>query len=430
MTTRVQAPAGHARTPTRPVPQPARPQAASDAAALARALGNRAFSRLVVARWLPTPPTAPLPPQPQPSRDAFEIHPDAMTLLETKLKALYAVIPRRDRIWLHANSTVAIGMATVDGEPRLVYTVANNKGSRAFHAAAERLDLHRWTYDTGVNGRGAVGAPNDAEQLMRGFARDNHATLHGLVLNRRMCADCEIVFASAGGGQPRVAVVPDPEGPNLPNPRNPPSRTFPPAETVHGEIDTTKKPPPGSPPGTRNGPTPRGKLPPDPAQTPTTTTTKAPAVAPPDDVKTPSSTRPPSAPRAAIVPVGIMGASFLIGLGLQHVMTERFREDWANKMEWIKRWLTIFLPTERSRFRPGAPLYAIVHIEISGHTVHMGPGTGFSPTQPGVRIKQIQVGDHPTPELRWIEENPWWTRLLGFTYESTHIKFSFPLPAQ
>ena len=82
-----------------------------------------------------------------------------MKFLAGKLRQLYAAIPRRDRIQLKADGTVAIGLATVDGTPRLVYTVNNNRGSRAFHAAAERLDLFRWTYDPGVLGRGPVGRP-------------------------------------------------------------------------------------------------------------------------------------------------------------------------------------------------------------------------------------------------------------------------------
>ena len=211
--------------------------------ALQRAAGNRAVARTIgprlrLAREPKTPP-----------KQGWVIHPEAMKLLVEKMRALYEAIPRRDRINLKSRGTVAIGMATVDGDVRLVYTVNNNRASQAFHAAAEKLDLHFWRYDSGVKGRGPIGAPNDSEQLMLGFSEDNGAPIHGMVVSREECADCATVITGYGGEELRVAYVPDTA--DLPNPRNPPSRATPPAKTAAGELDTGKtppKPPPGKPP--------------------------------------------------------------------------------------------------------------------------------------------------------------------------------------
>lgn len=211
--------------------------------ALQRTAGNRAVSRLVAGRRR-------LDREPKSAGDGWTIHPEAQRFLEGKLKALYEAIPRRDRIDLKANGTVAIGMADVDGDVRLVYTVNGNRGSRAFHAAAERLDLHRWRYDSGVKGRGSVGAPNDAEQLLFGFSEDHHARLYAAVVSRRLCEDCATVV-EGHGGRVRVVVVPDLA--DLPNPRQPLTKATPPAQTVSGEIDTkppTVKPPIVKPPAT------------------------------------------------------------------------------------------------------------------------------------------------------------------------------------
>jgi hypothetical protein len=40
------------------------------------------------------------------------------------------------------------------------------------------------------------------------------------------------------------------------------------------------------------------------------------------------------------------------------------------------------------------------------------------------------VTDRSGPDYTWIEKSPLWTMLLGFTYESTHVKFTFPLPVK
>ncbi|MFK0158108.1 hypothetical protein ACIQVK_39325 [Streptomyces sp. NPDC090493] len=164
--------------------------------------------------------------------DTAPLHPDARAFLDDKLRKFYELIGTRERIRLKRNSTVAIGLVTLDGDPRLVYTIAANRGSKKLFQAAEQLDLVWWTYDTGVEGRGAVGAPNDAEQLMIEFARDHHATVHGMAVSRRLCADCaSVVTVTARDGTTRtrysVSVVPDP----IPIPRKAAPKSRPEATT-------------------------------------------------------------------------------------------------------------------------------------------------------------------------------------------------------
>ena len=65
-------------------------------------------------------------------------------------------------------------------------------------------------YTSGVKGRGAVGAPNDAEQLMIAFATDNGAELQGIAVSRRVCPDCGEVIPHTRQGQVQASVIEDP----------------------------------------------------------------------------------------------------------------------------------------------------------------------------------------------------------------------------
>ncbi|MEU6534893.1 hypothetical protein [Streptomyces sp. NPDC047000] len=164
--------------------------------------------------------------------DTGTLHPDAQAFLDGKLRKFYELIGTQERIKLKRNSTIAIGLVTLDGDPRLVYTIAGNRGGKKLFQAAEQLDLVRWRYDTGVPGRGAVGAPNDAEQLMIEFARDHDAVVHGMAVSRRLCADCaSVVTVTARDGTTRtrysVSVVPDP----IPMPREAAPKSRPEATT-------------------------------------------------------------------------------------------------------------------------------------------------------------------------------------------------------
>jgi hypothetical protein len=438
--------------------------------ALRAAAGNRAVARLLAprARLARVPAKS--------SDDDWVVHPEAMKFLGGKLKALYQAIPRRDRIRLKARGTVAIGIARHDGDVRLVYTVNQNGGSAEFHAAAEKLDLHRWVYDSGIDGRGAVGAPNDAEQLMTGFAEDNEVTLDGMVVSRRLCKDCATVVPAYGGGRLRVAEVPDTA--DLPNPYNPPSRLTPPARTAGG---TTGARPPNAPAsnppsapakvavddpglrgtvikGTQTEHVPSGtvfhggsELPPgsvfaEPypiiaAEPPIIAVRPAslegsPPVAAKPQVNAPE---PPihvpgkaasvkGVVRAALVPVGIMGASVLAGFLVGWYQKKQFQDEWEARMHDVEGCLQASLPALRRAHRPGTPLFAVVEIDIDTGTSYMGEG-GWTSNAPGVAVHAIQVTErYAFPSSGIADKSAWWTMLLGFSYKTTRVTFSFPLP--
>jgi hypothetical protein len=125
------------------------------------------------------------------SDDDVIIHPKAMEFVEEKLRQLYVALPREERIALKDNRTVAIGAVRAKGrpdEPIYVYTTGSNWGTTAFHEAARRIGLQRWSGDAGVAqekvgpsrnypptgplppGKGGI---EHAEQFMIGFA-ENH----------------------------------------------------------------------------------------------------------------------------------------------------------------------------------------------------------------------------------------------------------------
>ncbi|WP_432828742.1 hypothetical protein [Dactylosporangium sp. CA-092794] len=131
----------------------------------------------------PGGPGGPLPPE-------RPLHPDAMTFLESKLRQFYERLPLNERIALKRNGTLAIGAVTIDGDPRLVFTVNNNRISKAMRAVGDELAITPWVARGRASGRGAAGAPNDAEQLMEDAADANDAVIDGMVVSRRLCLDC------------------------------------------------------------------------------------------------------------------------------------------------------------------------------------------------------------------------------------------------
>jgi hypothetical protein len=140
------------------------------------------------------------------SEEDFEMDDRAMDFLEQKLLKLYETLPRKDRIDLKENGTVAVGAVRKKGKkPRLetpmyVYTTASNGGSVAFHDAAKSLDLIWWDGDAGVTKRIPKGPPRlyspnsppppgkggieHAEQLMIGYAEDYGYVIDGMVASR------------------------------------------------------------------------------------------------------------------------------------------------------------------------------------------------------------------------------------------------------
>lgn len=182
------------------------------------------------------------------------VHDDAMEFLEGKLKALYSALPADERAKFRAaggEETIAIGMIVEPNDrkqkrPRLVYTTAGNRASKALQAAAEKLDLTRWVVDANIKKKPDkpagkqpaettppnVHGPNEgppaltgglehAEQLMMLEAENEEVNLRGLVVSRAVCHDCQVELHNHNGGRVTISVVLDdaPDAPNVPNKR-------------------------------------------------------------------------------------------------------------------------------------------------------------------------------------------------------------------
>jgi hypothetical protein len=167
------------------------------------------------------------------SEEDFAIDPRAMDFLEQKLLKLYETLPRKDRIDLKENGTVAVGAVRKKGkkprlkEPMFVYTTASNGGSTGFHDAAKSLDLIWWLGDAGVTKRILYGPPrlhppnspppNDkggiehAEQFMIGYAEDNGYVIDGMAVSRFLCEDCQDVIPRYRKGWMTISVKLDPD---------------------------------------------------------------------------------------------------------------------------------------------------------------------------------------------------------------------------
>ncbi len=214
----------------------------------------------------PTPTTTPQP------RVA---HPNVMPDIEGKFTQLYAKLSPKARYRLYRNITIAIGVVTEESdteanEPRFVYVLSGNASSKDIDAAAEELGLTRWRPSARAPGRGEVGAPNDAEQLLTEGAETNHFDVWAAGVNRRLCPDCAIHMKDAevptqafpdgafrqggalykyqpptgggeeGGGEPAVAA------PGGPDKQTPPPKTQGDPEPPSGTPPTAKKTPGGT----------------------------------------------------------------------------------------------------------------------------------------------------------------------------------------
>jgi hypothetical protein len=128
-------------------------------------------------------------------------HPSMMPDIGNKFTQFYAKLSPRARWRLNRNITIAIGVVTEKSDkeansPRYVYTLSGNASSKEIDAAADELGLTRWRPAARAEGRGAVGAPNDAEQLLTEGAEANDFYVWGVGVNRRLCADCALHMPS------------------------------------------------------------------------------------------------------------------------------------------------------------------------------------------------------------------------------------------
>ena len=139
---------------------------------------------------------------PTPASQQRTAHPSVMPDIEAKFGQLYSKLSPQVRYRLYRNITIAIGVVTEESDkeansPLWVYTLAGNASSKEIDAAAEELGLTRWKPSPRTQGRGAVGAPNDAEQLLTEGAEANHLDVWAVGVNRKVCGDCQLHLKDA-----------------------------------------------------------------------------------------------------------------------------------------------------------------------------------------------------------------------------------------
>ncbi|MFP5405236.1 MAG: DUF4157 domain-containing protein, partial [Gammaproteobacteria bacterium] len=131
-----------------------------------------------------------------------------MENLQQTTRSLMNLVDDATRARILDNDTVAVGLAVdADGDATLVYTVAQNRTYPSLRQAAEKLGITRWVATPRAEGRGAIGAPGDAEQLMMEAAEANDFELAGMAVTCSICPDCKAATATGEkGGIPTVEV--------------------------------------------------------------------------------------------------------------------------------------------------------------------------------------------------------------------------------
>lgn len=94
--------------------------------------------------------------------------------------------------------TVCIAVIQEGGTQFLVYTTNRNKTSKEIRAVADQLGIARWTYSPRAIGRGIVGAPGDAEQILFDAADGNSVKVMAVTPSNKACADCAIAIPRSG----------------------------------------------------------------------------------------------------------------------------------------------------------------------------------------------------------------------------------------
>jgi len=162
--------------------------------ALQRSAGNRA-----VQRWLARAPTA--------AKSRFSAKPQDLENIRAKLREVAQAVDYRTRMTLIGDKTLVVGLVVdSDGAPHLVYTVSSNWINPALRAAAENAGLLRWDYEPRTKGRGDVGAPGDAEQIMLEAADHNDFRVVAMAVSRVVCKDCNEAINAYEQGPIQVVV--------------------------------------------------------------------------------------------------------------------------------------------------------------------------------------------------------------------------------
>lgn len=124
-------------------------------------------------------------------QQGFKITPQDMQNLHKYTTELMNSLDEQTRGEILVNGTLAVGLVKdPDGELTLVFTTNRNRKYKGLEAAAEKLGITRWKATPRAEGRGEVGAPGDAEQLMIEAADANGFAVEGMAITRKLCPDC------------------------------------------------------------------------------------------------------------------------------------------------------------------------------------------------------------------------------------------------
>lgn len=149
-------------------------------------------SRSRVMRAPPAPVAAPKTP-----------HPTVMVDIRDKFGQFYEKLSPEARYRLNRNVTIAMGVVTEKSDeeansPMWVYTLSSDASNKEIDAVAQELGLVRLKPRARAEGRGSVGAPNDAEQLLTEGAEAHEYDVWAVGVNRKVCVDCELHMKDAG----------------------------------------------------------------------------------------------------------------------------------------------------------------------------------------------------------------------------------------
>jgi hypothetical protein len=120
-----------------------------------------------------------------------------MAHLQRSLVQILDGVDDSTRRTLLRNKTIVVGLVVDDdGDLATVYTVNGNWTNKQLRQAADKAGVTRWEARPRAEGRGSVGAPGDAEQIMIGAAETNNYRVAGMAVSREVCADCEEAIKS------------------------------------------------------------------------------------------------------------------------------------------------------------------------------------------------------------------------------------------
>jgi hypothetical protein len=134
---------------------------------------------------------------------------DAIRLELTQLMSQFlSSLSEQTRERINRYGTVAIGiLKEEDGFTYLALTTNRNRGNQEMWRVAQSMGINRLQAVPRARGRGDVGAPEDAEQLMIEEAFASDAKIIGIATSRRVCADCALGLEHESHGTVVVEVT-------------------------------------------------------------------------------------------------------------------------------------------------------------------------------------------------------------------------------